>query len=170
MTWRGSTTTGDRLLACLPYILPLVNVLGFGSYLFATFPVLMTLLIPFLPLLFLYFNIVGTIPYGELILFFALFLLVVRNYKIKHFIRYNTMQSLLLSIFLSLCQWTLRLLGFPLAVIPDSSFNSNLLIDIISTTIFLGVFGAIVYSIVETIRGNYAEIPVVSEATYTQIR
>lgn len=142
MTWRGSTTTGDRLLACLPYILPLVNVLGFGSYLFATFPVLMALLIPFLPWLFLYFKIVGIIPYGELVLFFALFLLVVRNYKIKHFIRYNTMQSLLLSIFLSLCHWTLELIGFPLGVIPGNSFNSNLFINVISTTIFLGVFGA----------------------------
>jgi uncharacterized membrane protein len=130
----------------------------------------MTLLIPFFPLLFLYFNIVGTIPYGELILFFALFLLVVRNYKIKHFIRYNTMQSLLLSIFLSLCHWTLELLGFPLAVLPGSSVTSNLLINIINTTIFLGIFGAIVYSIVQTIRGKYAEIPVVSEAAYTQIR
>ncbi len=170
MTWRGSTTTGDRLLACLPYILPLVSVLGFGSYLFATFPVLMALLIPFFPFILLYFNIVGTIPYGELILFFALFLLVVRNYKIKHFIRYNTMQSLLLSIFLSLCHWTLELLGFPLAVIPGSSVTSNLLINIINTTIFLGIFGAIGYSIVQTIRGKYAEIPVVSEAAYTQIR
>ncbi len=170
MTWRGSTTIGDRLLACLPYILPLVNVLGFGAYLFATFPALMALLIPFLPLLLLYFRMVGTIPYGELIIFLALFLLVARNYKVKHFIRYNTMQSLLLSIFLSLCHWTLELLGFPLAVIPGGSFNSNLFTNVISTTIFLGIFGAIVYSLFETIRGNYAEIPVVSEATYTQIR
>lgn len=43
MTWRGSTTMGERLLACLPYTLPLVNVLGFGSSLFATFPHLMVL-------------------------------------------------------------------------------------------------------------------------------
>jgi hypothetical protein len=170
MTWRGSTTIGDRLLACLPYILPLVNVLGFGAYLFATFPVLMVFLIPFFPLLFLYFKIVGSIHYGELVLFFALFLLVVRNYKIKHFIRYNTMQSLLLSIFLSLCAWTLELIGFPLEVIPDGSFNSNLFINIISTTIFLGVFGGIVYSIGQTLRGMYAEIPIVSEAAYMQIR
>lgn len=170
MTWRNSTTIGERLLACLPYILPLVNVLGFGTYLFMTFPALMALLIPFLPAIVLYFNLVNKIPYGELIIFFVLFLLVARNYKIKHFIRYNTMQALLLSIFLSLCYWTLELIGFPLGVIPGSSFNSNLFIDVMSTTIFLGIFAAIVYSIFQTIRGIYAEIPLISEAAYMQVR
>ena len=170
MTWRGSSTIGERILACLPYTLPLINVLSFGSYLFATFPPLGMLLIPFLPLIFLYLNIVGSIPYGDLIVFFLLFLLVARNPKIKHFIRYNTMQAILLLIFVRLCSWTLELIGFPLQIIPDRLLTSNLLINVISTTIFLGVFGSIVYSLVQSLRGKYAEIPIISEACYMQVR
>lgn len=170
MTWRGSTTMGERLLACLPYTLPLVNVLGFGSSLFATFPHLMVLLVPFIPFISLYANIVGKIPYGDLIVFFLLLFLVVRNYKIKHFIRYNTMQAILLFIFVRLCYWILELIGFPLNIIPIAGEANNLLIDIIYTTIFLGGFAGIVYSLIETIKGRYAEIPFISEAAHTQVR
>ena len=169
MTWRGSTNMGDRLLSCLPYLLPLINVLGFGFYLFAIFPAFAIVLIPFLPLISIYMLVVGSIPYGDLIVFFLLLFLVVRNYKIKHFIRYNTMQALLLLIFVRLCSWTLRLIGFPIQVIPDNFFTSNIFIDVISTTIFLGVFAAIVYSLVQTIKGKYAEIPMISEAVYMQV-
>lgn len=170
MTWRGSNTMGERLLSCLPYLLPLINVLGFGFYLFATFPASAIVLIPFLPLISIYMLIVGSIPYGELIVFFLLLFLVVRNYKIKHLIRYNTMQALLLLIFVRLCSWILKLIGFPLQVIPNNVFTSNILVDVISTTIFLGVFAAIVYCLVQTIKGLYAEIPIVSEAVYMQVR
>jgi hypothetical protein len=169
MTWRGSSTMGERLLACLPYTLPFINVLGFGSYLFATVPEFSFVLIPFFPLISIYMMTVGRIPYGELIVFFLLLFLVVRNYKIKHFIRYNTMQAILLLIFVRLCYWILELIGFPLGLFPSNSAD-NLLINVISTTVFLGVFAAIIYSFVETIRGKYAEIPIVSEAVYMQVR
>ena len=170
MTWRGSTTMGERLLSCLPYTLPLINVLGFSAYLLTTFPIFSVILIPFSPLIFLYVMTVGRIPYGELIVFFLLLFLVVRNQKIKHFIRYNTMQSILLLIFVRLCYWILELLGFPMRMIPGNFVTNNLFVEVISTTIFLGVFAAIIYSVVETIRGKYAEIPVISEAVYMQVR
>ena len=37
MAWRGSTTVKDRIFACLPYLLPLVEGLGFGGSLFQQF-------------------------------------------------------------------------------------------------------------------------------------
>jgi len=33
MTWRGSTTIKDRIFACLPYLLPLIEVFAFGEFL-----------------------------------------------------------------------------------------------------------------------------------------
>ena len=32
MTWRGSTTVQDRIFACLPYLLPLLDGLKYGRY------------------------------------------------------------------------------------------------------------------------------------------
>src|SRR5919199_3703719 len=100
MTWRGSTTVPDRIFASLPYLLPLIDGLAFGSrYLFPQFPVLQLFFVPLAPLLQIY-----SLPFASLIIFFALYLGVVRNENISHFIRFNAMQAIMLDIVLFLCQ------------------------------------------------------------------
>jgi uncharacterized membrane protein len=157
MTWRGSTTVSDRIFACLPYLLPLVEGLIFGSYLFRQFPVLSLLLIPLSPIL-----AISRIPFASLIIFFALFFLVVRNEKISHFIRFNTMQSILLNIVIFLCSILLQVL----TSIPGAGFA----VETISNTIFLGIVAAVVYSVAQSLLGRYAEIPAISEAVHMQVR
>lgn len=167
MTWRGSSSPKDRAFACLPYLLPLIEVVIFGTPLFARLPILkiiyLTLLNPFLQI---YTVITGSIPYADLIIFFALFLLVVRNEKIHRFIRYNTMQSILISIVLSLFSLCLQLLGLVGANFSGFPLFGEVLVNLI----FLAVVSASIYSIVQCIRGRYAEIPMISEAAYTQVR
>lgn len=158
MTWRKSTTVKDRILACLPYLLPLIEGLAFGSSLFSLFPALRVVLVPLLPLLALY----TSIPFAGLIIFFALFLLVVRNESISHFIRFNTMQAILIDIVMVLCSLVLQIL----IPIPGASFA----VQTLASTIFLGVVVAVVYSVVQSLRGHYAEIPAISDAVYTQVR
>jgi hypothetical protein len=157
MAWRGSTTVQDRIFACLPYLLPLIGALGFGFSLFQQFPALRILFLPLEPILVIY-SILG--PYGELIIFFALFLLVVRNEKINHFIRFNTLQALLLNIIVYLCSILLRLVA-----LPGLSFA----LQTVATTIFLGIVTAVVYSVIQSLLGRYAEIPAISNAVYTQL-
>lgn len=103
MAWRGSTTVKDRIFACLPYLLPLVSAIPFGSFLFQQFPALQVMLIPLTPVLFVY-QALGS--WGGIIIFFLLFLLVVRNERIVHFIRFNAMQAILLDILLVFVQST----------------------------------------------------------------
>jgi hypothetical protein len=45
-----------------------------------------------------------------------------------------------------------------------------LLIDTLSNAIFLGTIAAVVYSVVQTALGRYAEIPTLSEAVHMQVR
>lgn len=158
MNWRGTTTVKDRIFACLPYLLPLVEGIGFGSFLFVQFPALQVILIPILPVLAIY----RTIPFAGLIIFFALFMLVVRNEKINHFIRFNTMQAILLDIVLVLCS----LLISVLSPVPGASFA----IETLTNTIFIGLVASVVYSVAQTIMGRYAEIPAISNAVYMQVR
>lgn len=165
MAWRGSSSPKDRAFACLPYLLPLIEVVIFGTPLFTRLPILgtiyLTLLAPFIAV----YSFLGSlIPYADLIIFFALFLLVVRNERILHFIRYNTMQSILISIALSLVSLVLQLLGFV------GAGSVPLFVEVIFNLIFLAVVSACVYSIFQCIRGRYPEIPIISEAVYTQVR
>jgi uncharacterized membrane protein len=157
MTWRGSTTPSDRFFACLPYLLPLVEGLVYGSYLFREFPALTLILVPLSPVLTLF----GAIPFAELIIFFGLYFLVIRNENISHFIRFNAMQAILLDLILILC-------GLILGIV--SGGMSAFIVETISNTIFLGIFAAFVYVVVQSVRGQYAEIPGISDAVYMQVR
>jgi hypothetical protein len=157
MTWRGSTTVSDRIFASLPYLLPLVDGLMFGRFLFQQFPVLQLLLIPLAPLMQIY-----SLPFASLVIFFALYLGVVRNENISHFIRFNAMQAILLDIVLMLCGLVLPLLrnAFQIAFIAETLYNM----------VFLGVLAAFVYAVVQSALGRYAEIPPLSDAVYMQVR
>ncbi|MEO1427882.1 MAG: Tic20 family protein [Cyanobacteria bacterium J06632_19] len=158
MTWRGTTTVKDRIFASLPYLLPLIEGLAFGSFLLNQFPALQVIFIPILPVIAIY----NGIPFAGLIVFFALFMLVVRNEKIAHFIRFNTMQAILLDIVLVLCGLVVR----ALSPVPGANFA----IETLANTIFIGLIVAVVYSVAQTIMGRYAEIPAISDAVYMQVR
>lgn len=158
MAWRGSTTVQDRIFACLPYLLPLMHGFTFGVFLLQEFPVLQYLFLPLIPLLQIY----SSIPFASLIVFFALYLLVVRNESISHFIRFNTMQAIMIDIVILLCSLLLRIL----VPIPGASFATQT----ISSTIFLGIVAAVAFAVTQSLRGKYAEIPALSDAVHMQVR
>lgn len=157
MTWRGSISPLDRLFACLPYLLPFLVSFQFGIPLLTQFPVLQPLLIPFLPLLPLTGGIFG------LVIFFALFMLVVRNDNINRFIRFNTMQAILLDILLVLC-------GIVADLVLRPVLGGGLFLETIYNVIFLGTLIAVIYSVIQSALGRYAEIPTLSEAVHMQVR
>lgn len=157
MSWRGSNTISDRIFACLPYLLPVIEVFEFGRFLLAQFPPLQLLFLPLIPLLKIYYGV----RFAGIIIFFALFFLVIRNEKISHFVRFNTMQAILLDIVIFLFSILTDFVG----LVPAGGFA----IQTLSTTIFLGILGAVVYSIAQSLMGRYAEIPAISDAVYMQL-
>jgi Chloroplast import apparatus Tic20-like len=159
MSWRGSTTIQDRVFASLPYLLPLTSSIGFSGAVLQNFPVLWNILAPLiLPVLIVY----STVPLGSLIIFFVLFFLVVRNEKVSHLIRFNTMQALLIDVLIYLFRLISSFFG--------GLGSSNLIMTALASLVFLGVLGIVIFSIVQSMRGLYAEIPNLSEAAYAQVR
>lgn len=159
MNWRGSTDAKDRIFASLPYLLPLFYARPFGVYLLRQFPALQVILGGLLgPVSFIY----GVIPFAEIVIFFLLFLLVVRNERISHFIRFNAMQAILLDILLFLCTLVFQFVVSPLGL--------GLLTQTLANVVFLGTLAACFYSVVQSLLGRYAEIPTLSEAVYAQVR
>ncbi|MBC1196436.1 MAG: hypothetical protein GPJ20_19630 [Microcystis aeruginosa BS13-10] len=159
MTWRGSTDTKDRIFAALVYLLPLYSAFAFGIFIFQQIPFLgAALAIVLTPLAFLYSSL-GS--FGSLIIFFVLFFAVVRNPRISHFIRFNTMQAILIDILV-------YLLGLALGFVARG-LGANLVVETLFNVVFLGAFAACVYSIIQSFIGKYADIPTISEAAYSQV-
>ena len=159
MTWRGTTTVRERIFASLPYLLPLIDGLAFGSFLFQQFPVFQYILLPLAPVLLIY-RALG--QFAGIIIFFALYFAVVRNERIAHFIRFNTMQAILIDIVLVLCSLIVPILvqGIQITFIIETIYN----------VIFLGVLAAVIYSVAQSLLGRYAEIPTISDAVHMQVR
>jgi hypothetical protein len=166
MTWRGSTTAADKAFASLPYLLPLFDAIVSGNAFFSflgQFPLLVPLqsilILLVTPVLFVYSLVPG--GFGSLVVFFLLIFLVVRNPNISHFIRFNTLQAILIGFIIWVCNLLIGLLATPaLALFTDT----------LSNVVFLGGIAAVAYSVVQTVMGRYAEIPTISEAVHMQVR
>lgn len=158
MNGRDSIPALERFYASILYLLPLLDGIVFGVFLFKQFPPLQLLFLPLFPVLQVY----NSFPFAGLIIFFALLFGVVRNENISHFIRFNTMQAVLLDILLILCRLVLQLL--------QSTIQIPLVIETFYNTVFLGIIAAVAYAVVQSVRGLYAEIPAISDAVNIQVR
>ncbi|MBV5261651.1 hypothetical protein FLX56_24880 [Synechococcus moorigangaii CMS01] len=151
----NTTEPTDRLFGALPYLLPLVYALPFGLPFLMRFPILAVIYVPLQPLIRLY-----SFPFAGLIIFFVLYAAVVRNSRISHFIRFNTLQAILIDIALVLFGIVIQIFGFG---------GGGLLIETLSNVAFLGTLVACLYAMVQSILGKYAELPTISQAAYSQL-
>ncbi|OVA08802.1 hypothetical protein BVC80_8801g31 [Macleaya cordata] len=88
----------ERLISAVAYCLPFFNGLQYGRYLFVKYPNLGLVFEPIFPLL----NFYRSIPYASFVAFFALYLGVVRNPSFSRFVRFNSMQAVVLDVLLVL--------------------------------------------------------------------
>jgi hypothetical protein len=153
------TDVKDRTFSALVYLFPLVYALPFGFLLFQQFPVIQPFLYPLVTL----YMVTNSLPFAGLIIFFVLWLAVVRNDRVSYFIKFNTMQAILLNLLSIICSLIINILLTGLG-------EQNLLVGTLNNTIFLGTVAACFYGIFQSVRGLYAEIPTLSEAANSQIR
>ena len=163
MVWRGSTDYKDRFFGAIVYLFALYDAIGLGVDLLAIpalFPLFNLLRIILLPVEIIYgiFNTAIPLGFGSLVVFFILFLAVVRNEKIAYFIRFNTMQSILIGIAVSLIQIILQVLG-----------GLSLIGSVIGSAVFMVATVACFYCMVQCILGRYPELPSISDVVYTQM-
>jgi uncharacterized membrane protein len=147
----------QRLLALLPYLLPWSDALPFGRSLVGLFPALQWLSLPALPVVVLQ----QAVPFGGFLLFLVLFLAVVRNPRVPAYIRFNTLQAILVDIVLVVVS-----LAFNLVLAP---LGGNFAVRTLANTVFLGVLVLVVFALVQCLRGKEADIPTLSEAVRMQL-
>jgi uncharacterized membrane protein len=112
----------------------------------------------------LYSTLSQSLPFFELILLIALLAGVVRNPRFSYFLRFNTMQSILIGIAVSI-------VGILLSLLNTVSLGSSaLLLEALQTLTFFATLTAVVYSIVRSATGLFPELPWISEAAYSYLR
>ncbi len=153
----------QRLLGVLIYMLPWSDAIPFGKNLLAQVPkvLLSALLLPAMPI-WIVQNAIPLGGLGSLVLFLVLFLAVVRNPKVPYFLRFNTLQALLLSIILSL-------LGLVFFEILQKPLEGTLIFNTLATTVLVAVFAIVIFALIECLRGREPDLPGISQAVRMQL-
>lgn len=166
MNWQQAATPLHRFYSCLPYLLPMSAGVIYGAVLFQQFPLL---ILPFIPFIWIYSNVLSfpLVPFlgltGEFFLFMGLYFLVVRDARIPRFIRFNTMQALLMQIVLFIGQILFQFLEqLSNAALP------SIISAIFANTMFIGVMLLTGYAVYQSIKGEYSDIPTLSQAASFQ--
>mmetsp|Transcript_31639 Transcript_31639/g.77508 ORF Transcript_31639/g.77508 Transcript_31639/m.77508 type:complete len:219 (+) Transcript_31639:288-944(+) len=152
MQYGGSPSFPERYLSILPYLMPLLDAVTYGRFIFRKAPeVASIVLTPLAPLLTIYRGV----PFVAFGVFLALYLLVVRNSNVSRYIRWNTQQAILLDILLIFPQLFSNLSGqVPLGVV-----------EALSNSVFYGMVAAVGYAVVSNIKGEIPnQIPGVSSS------
>jgi uncharacterized membrane protein len=148
----------QRLLAALAYLLPWSDALPFGRSLLGLFPVLQVVALPAFPLILLE----QALPFGNFILFLVLFFAVARNARVPYLVRFHVLQALMIDILLVVLSLAFQILISPL--------GGGFMLRTLSNTIFLGTLLLVLFSLVQSLRGQDTEIPTLSEAVRMQIQ
>ena len=76
-----------KILGILLYMIPWADSLVFGNHLYLKYPITQIIQIPAIPIIILE----RSIPFGNLLLFLAIFIGLVRNNKTSYFVRFNAL-------------------------------------------------------------------------------
>ena len=148
------------MVAPLVYLLPWSDAIPFGGPLFQQYPWMQWFTLPVLPLALLE----RSVPFGlgGLLLFFVLFLAVVRNPNVPYFLRFNTLQALLTDI-------VIMVLGFAFGILLRPIAGGSLLVSTLSSTIVMAVLAILLFALVECWRGREPDLPGISQAVRMQL-
>ena len=148
---------GAKILGVLLYMIPWADCLTFGNHLYVKYPFTQIIQIPAIPIIL----IERSIPFGNLLLFLAIFIGLVRNTKISYFLRFNALQSLLINIGIIIVNFIFEIIFSP--------FLNSLIIRTFSSTLLFSLFAVIFYCVWSCTQGNEPDLPIISEATKMQL-
>ena len=148
---------GAKILGIILYMIPWADCLTFGNHLYIKYPFTQIIQIPAIPIIL----IERSIPFGNLLLFLAIFIGLVRNTKISYFLRFNALQSLLINIGIIIVNFIFEIIFSP--------FLNSLIIRTFSSTLLFSLFAVIVYCVWSCTQGNEPDLPIISEATKMQL-
>lgn len=135
-----------------------MGAIAFTDQAFMVYPWSFKIAVGISPLLQIFYSN-SFIPF---VTFFTLFLAIVRNVKLNHFLRYNTMQAILLDI-------CVMLAGLIMQYLP-MYITTSFLGDFLEFMTLMNALFAIGYCMWNIIQGQYPEIPIITEAVYAQVR
>lgn len=153
-----SADAPDRLISAICYFYPFFDGVQYGKYVITQFAPIQVLLQPLIPAI----RVFKSFPFNGILVFVTLYFVVVRNPNFSRYVRFNTMQAIVLDV----------LLIFP--DLLERSFNprDGLGLDLmmsLDSTVFLFLLVCLIYGSSSCLFGQVPRLPIVAEAAERQV-
>ncbi|XP_062015574.1 protein TIC 20-v, chloroplastic [Rosa rugosa] len=153
-----SVDVPDRLIAAVCYFYPFFDGIQYGKYVITQFTAIQALINPLVPAI----RVFKSFPFNGFLVFLTLYFGVVRNQNFSRYVRFNTMQVIVLDV----------LLIFP--DLLERSFNprDGLGLDVLmslDSTVFLFLLVCLIYASSSCLLGQVPRLPIVAEAADRQV-
>ena len=150
--------TSDRLISAICYFYPFFDGIQYGKYVITQFTPIQAVIQPLVPAI----RVFKSFPFNGFLVFLTLYFVVVRNQNFSRYVRFNTMQAIVLDV----------LLIFP--DVLERSFNprGGLGLDLLmslDSTVFLFLFVCLVYGSSSCLLGQLPRLPIVADAADRQV-
>ncbi|XP_052207837.1 protein TIC 20-v, chloroplastic [Diospyros lotus] len=154
----NSADPPDRLISAICYFYPFFDGIQYGKYVITQFSPIQTLIQPLVPAI----KVFKSFPLNGFLVFLTLYFVVVRNPNFSRYVRFNTMQAIVLDV----------LLIFP--DLLERSFNprDGLGLDLmmsLDSTVFLYLLVCLIYGSSSCLLGQLPRLPIVAEAADRQV-
>ncbi|EFJ40036.1 hypothetical protein VOLCADRAFT_108369 [Volvox carteri f. nagariensis] len=152
---------GDRIIAALPFLLPLLDGLPYAKFIMIQYPFVARAFAPVAPLMYIY----HAFPFAPFLVFLAIYNGIVNNTSLPRFVRYHAMQAVLLDVLLIIPQVILN----DVWKAPSDELGLQAYI-LAYNTLFLFTAVCSAYGMGSCLVGLTARLPLVAEAADYQVR
>ncbi|XP_050215512.1 protein TIC 20-v, chloroplastic [Mercurialis annua] len=155
---KDSADVGDRLISAVCYFYPFFDGVQYGKYVLTQFSPIQTLIQPLIPAI----RVFKSFPFNGFLVFLTLYFVVVRNNNFSRYVRFNTMQAIVLDVLLIFPDLLER--GFN----PRDGLGLDLLMSL-DSTVFLFLLVCLMYGCSCCLFGQIPRLPIVADAADRQV-
>ncbi|KAL2944923.1 Protein TIC 20-v chloroplastic [Bienertia sinuspersici] len=148
----------DRLISAIVYFYPLFDGIQYGKYVINQFTPLQVLIQPLIPAI----RVFKSFPLNGILVFFTLYFVVVRNQNFNRYVRFNTMQAIVLDVLLIFPDLLER------SFQPKDGIGLDLMMSL-DSTVFLFLLVSLMYGSYSCALGQVPRLPIVAEAAERQV-
>lgn len=154
----NSADAPDRLISAICYFYPFFDGVQYGKYIITQFSPIQTLIQPLIPAI----KVFKSFPFNGFLVFLTLYFVVVRNQNFSRYVRFNTMQAIVLDVLLIFPDLLERTFN------PKDGVGLDLMMSF-DSTVFLYLLVCLIYGSSSCLLGQLPRLPLVADAADRQV-
>ncbi|PIN10246.1 hypothetical protein CDL12_17167 [Handroanthus impetiginosus] len=149
----NSVDAPDRLISAITYFYPFFDGIQYGKYVITQFSPFQAFIQPLVPAI----KVFKSFPFNGFLIFLTLYFVVVRNPNFSRYVRFNTMQAIVLDVLLIFPDLLERTFN------PRDGVGLDFMMSF-DSTVFLFLLVSLIYGSSSCMLGQLPRLPLVAEA------